>query len=222
MKKLLKIFLPKKIRKNLRIFLKFIIYNYRYFKIKFAILHKQKIKIIVGAAETYQNNWYSTNQNWLDIRKENHWKKIFKNKTIITNVVAEHVFEHLTYEECIESLKTIHNYTTKDSKIRIAVPDGYNPDSNYIKNVKVKGIGDDAADHKQLLNKDILFEILTKAQFKPKLIEGYDSNKRLYSEKYSIEEGFIKRSRQNNDTNLEKIWGFKDSKTSLIVDATKI
>ena len=110
----------------------------------------------------------------------------------------------------------------KNSKIRIAVPDGYNPDSNYIKNVKVKGIGDDAADHKQLLNKDILFKILTKAQFKPKLIEGYDSNKRLYLEKYLIEEGFIKRSRQNNDANLEKIWGFKDSKTSLIVDGTKI
>ena len=69
------------------------------------------------------------------------------------------------------------------------------------------------------------FEILYKSNFKPHLIEGYDVNKKLYLEKYSIEDGFIKRSRQNNNPkyqHLEEIWGFKGSKTSLIVDGIKI
>ena len=109
----------------------------------------------------------------------------------------------------------------KNAKIRIAVPDGYNPDRTYIKNVCINGIGDDAQDHKQLLNKDILFEILNKSNFKPILVEGYDKNKNLTSKKFSNDEGFIRRSRQNKDINLEKIWGFKDSKTSLIVDGVK-
>tara|TARA_B110000285_G_C15002075_1_gene551929 strand:- start:394 stop:825 length:432 start_codon:yes stop_codon:yes gene_type:complete len=143
----------------------------------------------------------------------------------MSNILAEHVFEHLTYDECIKALKNIHKYMIKNSKIRIAVPDGYNPDPIYLKNVDINGTGDAADDHKQLLNKDILFEILYKSNFKPHLIEGYDVNKKLYLEKYSIEDGFIKRSRQNNDPkyqHLEEIWGFKDSKTSLIMDGIKI
>ena len=111
---------------------------------------------------------------------------------------------------------------TKNSRIRIAVPDGYNPDPEYIKNIDINGSGVAADDHKQLLNVDTLSEILSKSNFNPKLIEGYDVNKNLYTEKYSIEDGFVKRSRQNNDPNLEKMWGFKDSKTSLIIDALKI
>ncbi|MDC3113137.1 hypothetical protein OA415_06105 [Pelagibacteraceae bacterium] len=216
-----KIFLPKEIRAFIRLTNKLIIYNYRFYNILFNVKFKNNLKIIVGAAESYQKGWYSTNQQWLDIRNTYHWQKIFNSKIIITNVVAEHVFEHLTYDECIKSLRIMNKYMKKNAKIRIAVPDGYNPDRNYIKNVCINGIGDDAQDHKQLLNKDILFEILNKANFKPILIEGYDKNKNLTSNKFFNDEGFIRRSRQNKDNNLEKIWGFKDSKTSLIVDGIK-
>jgi predicted SAM-dependent methyltransferase len=225
MKKIIKIILPNSVRLIILRLLEFIKYNYRYWKLKFVLLYKKEIKIIIGANHTYQNEWYSTNENWLDITKEQDWEKIFKKKFIISNILAEHVFEHLTYDECIKALKIINKYMIKNSKIRIAVPDGYNPDPIYLKNVDINGTGDDADDHKQLLNKDILFEILSKSNFKPQLIEGYDINKKLYLEKYSIEDGFIKRSRQNNDPkyqHLEEMWGFKDSKTSLIMDGIKI
>ena len=94
----------------MRLLLEFIIHNYRYWKIKCAVFYKNEIKIIIGANQTYQKKWYSTNESWLNITKEQHWIKIFKKKIIITNIVAEHVFEHLTYDECIKSLKIINNY----------------------------------------------------------------------------------------------------------------
>ena len=222
MKKIIKIILPNSAQLIIKRLLEFIKYKYRYCKIKFVLLYKKEIKIIIGASNTYQKNWYATNENWLDITNEYDWIKIFKKKNVISNILAEHVFEHLTYDESIKALKVINKYMIKNSKIRIAVPDGYNPDPIYLKNVGINGVGVAADDHKQLLNKDILFEILSKSNFKPKLIEGYDANKKLHIEKYLIEDGFVKRSRQNNDPNLEKIWGFKDSKTSLIIDAVKI
>jgi len=222
MKKIIKIILPNSAQLIIKRLSEFIKYKYRYCKIKFVLLYKKEIKIIIGASNTYQKNWYATNENWLDITNEYDWIKIFKKKIVISNILAEHVFEHLTYDECIKALKVINKYMIKNSKIRIAVPDGYNPDPIYLQNVGINGVGVAADDHKQLLNKDILFEILSKSNFKPKLIEGYDANKNLYIEKYLIEDGFVKRSRQNNDPNLEKIWGFRDSKTSLIIDAVKI
>ena len=222
MKKIIKAILPNSVRSIIKKLLEFIRYNYRYWKLKFVLLYKKKIKIIIGSNNTYQKKWYATNESWLNITKEQDWEIIFKKKVIISNILAEHVFEHLSYDECIKALKIINKYMVKNSKIRIAVPDGYNHDTIYLKNVDINGTGDGADDHKQLLNKDILFEILSKSNFKPKLIEGYDANKKLHIEKYLIEDGFVKRSRQNNDPNLEKIWGFKDSKTSLIIDAVKI
>lgn len=222
MKKIIKLIIPNNAQLIIKKLLEFIKYKYRYCKIKFALLYKKEIKIIIGSGNTFQKNWYATNEKWLDITNEHDWIKIFKKKIIISNILAEHVFEHLTYAESIKALKIINKYMTKNSRIRIAVPDGYNPDPEYIKNIDINGSGVAADDHKQLLNVDTLSEILSKSNFNPKLIEGYDVNKNLYTEKYSIEDGFVKRSRQNNDPNLEKMWGFKDSKTSLIIDALKI
>jgi predicted SAM-dependent methyltransferase len=222
MKKIIKLILPNSTQLIIKKLLEFIKYKYRYCKIKFALLYKKEIKIIIGSGNTFQKNWYATNENWLDITNEHDWIKIFKKKIIISNILAEHVFEHLTYVESIKALKIINKYMIKNSRIRIAVPDGYNPDPEYIKNIDINGSGVAADDHKQLLNVDTLSEILSKSNFNPKLIEGYDINKKLYTEKYSIEDGFVKRSRQNNDPELEKMWGFKGSKTSLIIDALKV
>ena len=64
-------------------------------------------KIIVGAAETHQSGWHSTNEQWLDITKRKDWEKIFENKGRIKSIVAEHVFEHLTEEESKTALALI-------------------------------------------------------------------------------------------------------------------
>lgn len=177
------------------------------------------MKIIIGAAETWQKGWYATNEQWLDVAKESDWDNIFRNKKNLTNIVAEHVFEHLTHEECQIALKQIFNHMDAGGQIRIAVPDGYHPDPEYLRHVQVSGAGADAADHKQLLTVDMLFELLRNAGFTPRHIEGYTSNGDLIEKKYSIEDGYINRSRANKRGIPEADgWSFVDSRTSLIVD----
>lgn len=198
--------------------IKFFKYRYRRVLIYYAIRQADSLKLILGAAETYQEGWYSTNEQWLDITKPEDWKRIFNNKKLITHIVAEHVFEHLTREECLIALKNISDYLVDCGRIRIAVPDGYHPNESYLNYVGVGGIGDDASDHKQLLNIDTLSEILIESGFKPVHIEGYDSKGNLIESQWQADDGFIRRSRVNKANNP---WGFIDADTSLIVDGIK-
>lgn len=222
MKKLLRKIIPAPIKKKIRLLIKFFKYNYRKHALQNALKTQGDLKIIVGAAETFQPGWYSTNEQWLDITKDSDWDAMFKGKPCLTHVVAEHVFEHLTYEEAGRALANIRRYLKDGGRVRIAVPDGYNPDPVYLKHVGINGIGDDAADHKQLLNVDTLSALLRDAGFKPAHIEGYAaSGEGLVQNIYSAQDGFIMRSRSNTDEEKMKKWSFPDAETSLIVDGIK-
>jgi predicted SAM-dependent methyltransferase len=217
----IKTLLPTAVKGPVRKVIKFGKYRWRRFKIRRPVSRDEKIKIIVGAAETYQPGWYSTNQQWLDITKHSDWDKVFQGKRLISHVVAEHVFEHLTYEECGEALANISAHMVDHARIRIAVPDGYHPDPTYQANVGIAGTGADAADHKQLLNVDVLNNLLRESGFEPKMVEGYDRTHRLVSRPYSSDDGFIRRSRANPSSSSAPGWSFIDSNTSLIVDGIK-
>jgi predicted SAM-dependent methyltransferase len=196
-----------------------IIYRYRKHYLEFLVFQNKNIKIILGAALTTQKGWVSTNEDWLDITNAEDWSSIFKSKRIIAGVVAEHVFEHLTEFEAVSALKHISKYLMPGKKIRIAVPDGNNPNSEYIKNVGIGGDGPDASDHKQLYTAEKLIDLLSGCGFRAELIEGYTKDFHLVRRDYSIEHGFIRRSRANKEMNNEKYgWDFVDAGTSLIVD----
>ena len=183
-----------------------------------AVRGGSSLKIIVGAAETHQKGWLATNEQWLDITKEEDWYRYFKDEKRISHIVAEHVFEHLTLEEAKAALVNMSKRLTHDGRIRIAVPDGYNPDKVYIEHVDIGGVGDDASDHKQLLNIDIIRKIMLDCELTPNHIEGYTRDGQLVQQIWLAQDGFIQRSRQNK---LVKKWQFPDAATSLIVDGMK-
>jgi predicted SAM-dependent methyltransferase len=212
-------FLPASLRRMIRGVIKKIRYRFRLYKIQSAIRKSNGLKIIVGAAESHQKGWFSTNEQWLDITKEIDWIRLFRGKTILTHVVAEHVFEHLTPNETHKALCNICRHLNDGGRIRIAVPDGYNPSEEYIEHVRVGGRGDDAADHKQLMDQDSLKKYLMDAGLSSiEVVEGHDKDGFLTSNSWSSENGYIRRSRQNEDS---VDWGFPDASTSLIVDAWK-
>ena len=62
---------------------KFLRYSLRKRRLETAIRENSTIKIIVGAAETYQSGWFATNEQWLDITKESHWRNLFNGKKIL-------------------------------------------------------------------------------------------------------------------------------------------
>ena len=190
--------------------------------LKIGILIKKDVKIILGAALTSQKGWFSSNEEWLDISNPLHWQRLFSNKRNLSNAVAEHVFEHLTVKEMERALFLIHKYLIKQGTLRIAVPDGNHPDREYRENTGIKGIGPDAKDHKQFIKYEFIKELLESKGFRCKLIEGFLSDGKLVNNKLKIDLGFINRSRSNKKFIFPKEWNFKDSNTSLIIDATKL
>ena len=197
-------------------------YSYRFVLILIVVRFRQEIKIIVGAAETSQKGWYSTNEQWLDITKEKEWNRVFGGKEILSSVVAEHVFEHLSPGESRLALQQVYKHLRPNGRIRIAVPDGYHPNKDYLSHVGIDGSGADAADHKQLLTADILSTQLEAVGFISEMVEGYTRAGKLIEIIYSKSDGFILRSRLN-EVIREKIegWDFPDSHTSLIMDGIK-
>ena len=182
---------------------------------------RDSVNLILGAALTNQKGWFSTNEGWLDICKENHWKRLFNSKKRVKRVLAEHVFEHLTISEMRNSLKLIFENMVNGGSLRIAVPDGNNPNSEYRKYCGINGIGADASDHKQFLTYEFLSREVEKIGFQCTLIEGYLANKELVSKKVSDNMGRVIRSRSNSVNINKNGWDFYDSNTSLIIDCFK-
>ncbi len=221
-KDIVKLLLPESFRRNARAAEKRTRYLYRRFIIGIPVVSDQPIKVIVGAALTYQKGWYSTNEQWLDITSCDDWKRVFGGKVLLTHVVAEHVFEHLSKEECQEALRLIGQHMNSGGRIRIAVPDGYHPNHEYIRHVDINGIGADGSDHKQLLNVDSLSDLLQDAGFRVEHLEGYLKDGTLVKKSLDADDGFIQRSRNNPMNMVGKAgWEFVDANTSLIVDGFK-
>ena len=217
-KRTIKAILPTFMRKRLVLMRKAVRYSTRKYTLQFAIKGGAPLKIIVGAAETNQRGWLATNEQWLDITKEDHWIHFFGHKQQISHIVAEHVFEHLTREEASVALDQMFKRLTDNGRVRIAVPDGYNPDKDYIRHVDICGIGDDAIDHKQLLNLDTLTALIGEAGFIIEHVEGFTKDGQLVQKPWNEADGFIRRSRQNDS---HEKWQFPDAATSLIIDGIK-
>lgn len=208
---------------NRKLFKK-IVYLYRYYYLRFSLISKKNVKIILGAALTSDKGWFSTNEQWLDITNLMHWKRIFRGKTKIYCAMAEHVFEHLTQKEMRIALQQIYNHLIPEGNLRIAVPDGNHPNPEYRKHTGINGIGADASDHKQFIKFEFLKDELEKIGFSVTLLEGYDVSGNLNVNKINKDLGNIMRSRSNfkyNSNSKNYGWDFPDSNTSLIVDAKK-
>ena len=175
--------LSRDIRTKFRKYFKFILYNLRFLKLKLLLTYSTEVKLILGAALTSNKSWISTNEEWFDITNSHHWDRLFHKKKLIKRALAEHVFEHLTKEEMAIAFEFIYKHLTSKGTLRIAVPDGNNPNPEYIKNTGINGIGADASDHKQFIKYEYLKYELEKVGFKCFIREGYKSNGVLVNEK---------------------------------------
>tara|TARA_A100001035_G_scaffold236539_1_gene200441 strand:+ start:581 stop:1282 length:702 start_codon:yes stop_codon:yes gene_type:complete len=202
---------------------KFFYYWFRFFKIKtYLFFSEDTVNIILGAALTNQKGWFSTNEEWLDISKAEHWNRLFNSKKRVKRVLVEHVFEHLTIEEMRNSLRLIFANMVNGGSLRIAVPDGNNPNSEYRKHCGINGIGADASDHKQFLTYELLSKEVERTGFHHNLIEGYLENKELVLKKFNNNLGRVIRTRSNKNIRPKDGWDFPDANSSLILDCIKV
>ncbi len=178
---------------------------------------QKKLKIVIGASQTRYENWISTNEILLNLIDEKTFNKILK-KNSVDNFLAEHVFEHLTENEGKTAVNNCYEYLKPGGILRVAVPDGFFPNPDYINSTKPGGSGPGAYDHKVLYNYLTIKEIFDQDKFILNFIEYFNIDGKFNEKKLSDENGFIIRSRYNDERNNNKIINY----TSLILDAIKI
>ncbi len=190
------------------------VWNYVSFRI-YLFTH-ERINLVVGAGGTYYKNWFSTDISVLNVTKTSDFDKYFSKKKI-SKILAEHVLEHLKDDDLHKMLNNFSRYTSPDINIRIAVPDGYHTDKNYIDMVKPGGIGSDEHQHEHLFTYKSLSAYFEKYSFKPVLIEYWDETGEFYTTYKNDENGFISRCLINDERNING----KPVYTSLIIDFKK-
>ena len=174
------------------------------------------LRIVVGSSGIYDPGWIDTDVEDLNLLNPKHWKTYFKRKPIDA-ILAEHVWEHLTAGEGIVAAKRCFEFLKPGAYMRVAVPDGFHPDEEYIDNVKPGGIGAGSDDHKVLYDHITLTDCFEKADFRVELLEYFDSEGKFHYVNWRPEEGMVRRSRRFDERNNAGRLKY----TSLILDAHK-
>lgn len=172
------------------------------------------IKVIFGSGNTSLKGWFSTEKVFFDLLNINDYLKFFRHKKP-DYVLIEHVLEHFDLNEVRLVAKYLFDFTNSECNIRIAVPDGFHPNDEYINYVKPGGNG--PGEHKILFNYKSLSKIFTDVGFKQKFIEYWDEEGNFHSIYADDEKGVIFRSFKNDFRNLDG----KPNYTSLIIDYFK-
>lgn len=169
-----------------------------------------------GAAKEYQD-WVCIDKEILDITDVQNWRTFVGEKSTLDNILAEHVWEHLSEEDTLLANKNCFEFLKPGGRLRIAVPDGLNIDKDYLERVKPGGSGLGSEDHKVLYTLDLMQERLSKAGFRIELVEYWNNDGVFVANKMDVNDGFIKRSKEFDPRNKSGQLNY----TSLIVDAVK-
>lgn len=183
-------------------------------------LKQTDIRVVIGAGK-FNNNlgWIVTQEETLNLLERKTWETRFSEGSI-TALLAEHIWEHLTYEQGVEAARICYQYLKPTGYIRIAVPDGYYPDEAYQKLIQVGGPGPanhPAASHKIVYNYKSLTKLFKEAGFEIQLLEFCDKKGDFYYSEWQKEDGVIFRSKKCDPRNQKEKLTFP----SLILDAIK-
>ena len=204
----------------LYLFLKSVRFQYRAFqgflRLKIRVKFCSSLKLVVGAERVFDGGWIPTDIEYLNFLNKCHWKRYFK-KNSIDAILAEHVWEHLTIEDGLMAAKQCFQYLKPGGYLRVAVPDGYHPDPEYIEWIKPGGVGSYSYDHQVLYNYKTFRDVFEKAGFKVNLLEYFDQEGKFHFIEWDPLEGTIHRSRRFDDRNKDGNLRY----TSIILDAYK-
>ena len=178
-----------------------------------------KLKLIIGAGKSKIDGQISTNENELNLIDEETWRNKFQKETI-THILAEHVWEHLTYNEGLIAANICFKYLKEGGLLRIAVPDGNYQNEWYQNMIKVGGPGPKdhpAASHRVVYDHNKLKMILENAGFYCEELEYCDEKGNFHYRFWNENDGKIGRSYRFDTRNSEN----EIRMVSIIIDAKK-
>jgi predicted SAM-dependent methyltransferase len=180
-------------------------------------LSRQPVKrIIVGSGGKYSDGWVATDKASLNLLIEGDWARYFHPDSLDA-ILAEHVWEHLTPEEAITAATCCFRFLKPGGYLRVAVPDGYHPDPNYIGDVKPGGSGAGADDHKVLYTYDTFRNVFISVGFEVSLWEYFDEHGTFHNLEWNPADGMIQRSIRFDSRNFTRTLTY----TSIVLDAKK-
>lgn len=174
------------------------------------------VRVVLGGGHIPVPGWIVTDADLLNILDEKDWRRYFRSDSI-DSCLAEHVWEHLTRNEGERAARLCYRFLRPGGRLRIAVPDGRHPDSEYLDAVKPMGSGEGAHDHKVLYTSDTLEDVLRSAGFSTRVLEGFDANGAFMTSLWDPEDGMIHRSARFDPRNRDGSLRY----TSIIIDAIK-
>lgn len=181
---------------------------------------QEKLRVVIGSNGSKNNvGWLHTEESELNLLKRSDWAERFAPNSI-SAVLAEHVWEHLTYEEGIVAAKTCYEFLKPGGYVRCAVPDGLYRNEWYQDMVKIGGPGPaehPAASHKIVHTYRTLSTMFEAAGFQVSLLEYCDEEGQFHYKDWDESNGFIYRSKRFDHRSQDGRLGF----VSLIVDAIK-
>ncbi|TKH09867.1 SAM-dependent methyltransferase [Bacillus wiedmannii] len=187
------------------------------------VINQDEIKGVVGAG-VFNNNpgWIQTQEDELNLLDKATWKNRFEHNSIsaISAILAEHVWEHLTFEKGVRAAEICYEFLKQAGNIRCGVPDAFFRDEAYQNIVQIGGPGPKdhpAASHKIVHNYKTLTKMFEIAGFEVVLLEYCDENGQFYYKEWDANDGVIFRSKRYDSRNRGDKLGFP----SLIVDAIK-
>lgn len=177
------------------------------------------MRVVIGAGQTKFDDWLSTQEDELNLLSLESWNKLSEPEGIDA-LLAEHVWEHLTYEEGIIAAKHCYQFLKPGGYIRCAVPDKNFRNSWYQQMVQVGGPGPadhPAASHKIVYDAKLLVSVFEKAGFEVALLEYCDENGDFHYTYWNEMDGKIGRSLRFDTRNSMTELGM----VSIIIDAKK-
>ena len=177
------------------------------------------LRIIVGAGKVKYDGWVSTQESELNLLSIEQWENITKNDDIEA-ILAEHVWEHLTYEEGLKAAENCYKFLKHGGYIRCAVPDKNFKNQWYQNMIKVGGPGHEehpASEHKIVYDYKTLVNVFESAGFEVRLLEYCDEQGYFHYRKWDESKGKICRSYRFDTRNSKNNLGM----VSIIIDAIK-
>jgi predicted SAM-dependent methyltransferase len=171
------------------------------------------LNVVLGGGEREYEGWVFTDRDFLDITRPGDWDALFAPDSI-DRLLSEHVLEHLSEDECVIALAECYRHLKPGGLLRVAVPDGYRRDPDYVAEVAPPNAG-----HKQLFTVDTLVPLLERAGFRATPLEYFDAEERFHAAVWDERDGFVARS-----VRFDRQEAFRRGElcyTSIVVDARK-
>lgn len=173
-------------------------------------------RIAPGSAYIETPGWLATDRDVLDITQRESFARYWPPATVEA-FVAEHVWEHLPPDAATAAVRCCFEFLAPGGTLRIAVPDGLNPDPQYREYVRPGGSGPGADDHQALYDRRSLAALLESAGFAVEPQEWWDATGEFHCTDWSDDRGRIVRSRRYDPRNRDGTLRY----TSLILDGVK-